>query len=391
MKILLAAINGPQTLGGVETSIKNLARVLCEKGHNVALLTFDSNLQEGKYRFENGLIHYNYPVTRDRAGLLFIYRILKTSEEAVKEILKDFRPDQIWSRTIETTYVLKQSNLTSKIIHIPPGTVGIESREKWLNFSRFSLKKKLILRPLYSIQNLLYTRIQRKALLSDKVRIAVYCDMMRNRLQYESGVPAYKFCFTNPGTELPREPLSQGCREKLRNPYILYSGRLTLVKNVRMLIDVVKLLPEINLVIAGSGNQENELKEYTRSLQLEDRIIFLGHIKEGMSYLYTNAGVCMCPSIYEPFGLVMIESLSCGTPVVALGNNPDFIVAAPEIVIHPQHGKIVDENSPEKLAQAVIDVMNYPDKDKRRSFNIQYARTKYSWEKMVDDLLNIEW
>lgn len=211
--------------------------------------------------------------------------------------------------------------------------------------------------------------------------------MMKSHLHQETGADTKNFISTNPGAKLVDEKLPEEILGKIKRPYLFFSGRLTKVKNVSLIIDTLLLLPKLNLVIAGAGILETALKEYAKIKGVGDRVVFLGRVKKGITTLYKNAVVTICPSYYEPFGMVIIESLYCGTPVVALGNNPAFIVAAPEIIIHPENGKIVDENSPEKLAQAIEEVINYPEKEKRKNFIIEYTKSKYSWEKMVDDLL----
>lgn len=109
---------------------------------------------------------------------------------------------------------------------------------------------------------------------------------------------------------------------------ILYSGQLTRVKGVHILIDAFKQIKHknIRLHIVGRGNYAEELKGIARG---DSRIIFHGFMQwEELEGLCKKASVTVVPSIwYEPFGLIIIESFKYGTPVI--GSN---IGGIPEIV-----------------------------------------------------------
>jgi glycosyltransferase involved in cell wall biosynthesis len=106
-------------------------------------------------------------------------------------------------------------------------------------------------------------------------------------------------------------------------PKLLFLSRLHEKKGVHLLIDAAALLRQkgrrFKLLIAGTGSAayENQLREQTRQLHLEDVVSFLGLVKgvEKIS-LYQSADVFVLPTQQENFGLVLIEALAAGTPVV---------------------------------------------------------------------------
>lgn len=112
-------------------------------------------------------------------------------------------------------------------------------------------------------------------------------------------------------------------REKL----VLYIGRLEKRKGVKYLIDAFARLNEPNckLIIAGEGPYRKKLESRVIQLGL-NTVEFLGYINESDKIeLYRKADVFSSPAIYgESFGIVLLEAMACGTPIVA-ANNPGYV------------------------------------------------------------------
>jgi D-inositol-3-phosphate glycosyltransferase len=115
---------------------------------------------------------------------------------------------------------------------------------------------------------------------------------------------------------------------------VLFVGRITKAKGLRTLVKALarvknKFNEEIKLIVIGgdvSGvmhsdkeiREKKRLKRLIKKLNLEEHVIFLGPVKrERLPYFYSLADVCAVPSLYESFGLVAVEAMSCGTPVIA--------------------------------------------------------------------------
>ncbi|WGM88673.1 MAG: glycosyltransferase [Candidatus Bathyarchaeum tardum] len=115
---------------------------------------------------------------------------------------------------------------------------------------------------------------------------------------------------------------------------ILFVGRITKAKGLRILVKAFAQVKqefneEIKLIVIGgdvSGDMHSEeeskekkyLKRLIKKLNLTEDVLFLGPInRELLPYMYSIADVCAVPSLYESFGLVAVEAMSCGTPVIA--------------------------------------------------------------------------
>jgi glycosyltransferase involved in cell wall biosynthesis len=110
--------------------------------------------------------------------------------------------------------------------------------------------------------------------------------------------------------------------EELPKRYILWYGRLdNEVKNLHLLIDAYKFSKlfekDVFIVILGKGKDEITIKNYVKSLHLEEFIIFKGFVNNPFKYIENSLFVTLT-SRYEGFSMSLIESLACGSPVVSV-------------------------------------------------------------------------
>ncbi|OGK20333.1 hypothetical protein A3C23_02895 [Candidatus Roizmanbacteria bacterium RIFCSPHIGHO2_02_FULL_37_13b] len=108
----------------------------------------------------------------------------------------------------------------------------------------------------------------------------------------------------------------------LNTKYLLYVGTIQPRKNLLTLIEAFHLLlhdkPDFKLVIAGKkGWMYDEIYQKVEKLKLTDKIMFTGYINESeLSFLYQNAAIYVLPSLYEGFGIPILEAMSHGCPVI---------------------------------------------------------------------------
>jgi glycosyltransferase involved in cell wall biosynthesis len=122
--------------------------------------------------------------------------------------------------------------------------------------------------------------------------------------------------------------VQKGNSEKIRRelglgkrPVALFLGRLSQQKGVEYLIysakSVLEKIPEARFVVAGEGNLRNSLERFSRHMGLEGKVIFPGFVPESdLASYYSAADVFVYPSLYEPFGISVLESLLSGTPAI---------------------------------------------------------------------------
>ena len=123
-----------------------------------------------------------------------------------------------------------------------------------------------------------------------------------------------------PGVDLTS--LTPNAEEKSLAPTVLYFGRLKYYKSVDVLIEafkkVIEKIPDARLIIAGSGEEDANLKDLTKRLRLEGKVEFKGRVSnEDKVTLLRRALVLVNPSFMEGWGITTIEANACGTPVIA--------------------------------------------------------------------------
>lgn len=136
---------------------------------------------------------------------------------------------------------------------------------------------------------------------------------------------------------------------------ILFVGRIDPIKGIDTLIKSIPYLKEkqkLRLVIIGDDAHSQllliKLKKLVDSLQLKGKIIFKGIVpQEQLPYYYSAADVCSVVSYYESFGLVALEALACGTPVVARN-----VGILDQLIKQGKNGWVLKtHHSPEELAE----------------------------------------
>jgi glycosyltransferase involved in cell wall biosynthesis len=112
-------------------------------------------------------------------------------------------------------------------------------------------------------------------------------------------------------------------------PYFLFVGRLESIKGLQTLIDIWDKIADFDLLVAGTGNYESELRAQAASGPAAARIKFLGPVPQReLGALYAHALACLVPSLtYETFGIIIIEAFTRKTPVIArdLGALPEVV------------------------------------------------------------------
>ncbi|WP_051720588.1 glycogen synthase [Streptomyces sp. NRRL F-2799] len=148
-------------------------------------------------------------------------------------------------------------------------------------------------------------------------------------------------------------------------PYVLFVGRITRQKGVPQLLRAVREIdPDTQVVLCAGAPDTPEIDR-----EFRDRFQELGAVRAGVFWipqmlpraevvqLLTHAAVFVCPSVYEPLGIVNLEAMACGTPVVA-----SRVGGIPEVVDDGRTGLLVDTDGDFEgnLARALDDVLADP-------------------------------
>lgn len=190
-------------------------------------------------------------------------------------------------------------------------------------------------------------------------------------------------------------------------PYVLFVGRITRQKGILHLVEAIhRLDPGIQVVLCAGApdteeiGQEMEARVEAARRETDNPIVWIADMlpRDDVITMYTHADVFVCPSVYEPFGIINLEAMACETPVVAsaVGGIPEIVV--PEetgllVDVDPTEGETVEPRDPDafatRLARSVNTLM--ADSDRRRSMGTAARRRveeQFSWQSIAEQTLS---
>jgi D-inositol-3-phosphate glycosyltransferase len=171
---------------------------------------------------------------------------------------------------------------------------------------------------------------------------------------------------------------------------ILFVGRIEPLKGIDQLLKAMPYLQNgqgPSLVLIGgdehSQYEMEKLQKLSHVLHIQDSVTFLGLVKqEKLPYFYSAADACVVPSYYESFGLVALESLACGTPVVATD------VGALKGIIHQgKTGYVLTDNTPRCLADKIALLLSRPSPDMESVLSIRASVNQFSWPNIAEAII----
>ena len=365
----------------------NIARELQKKGDKVFVIDIDNLLDTTDYGFQRKTIlchkfenpaadlDFNFPcfTTHPRSLQTFydldeteISQYVATFSRITKQVCKKFKPDLIHAQHLWITpYVAAQTGLPYVITAHGTDLMGFRLDSRYHKYALPGAQKAAkiitISRQVHNDAKELYALPEEQLQLvpngfdQDIFRVR---EIKRSRLLEQFGVT------TNP------------------QQVISFVGKFTKFKGIDTLLQAVPRIslayPDSAFLLAGDGELRAELEEICAQQKLTN-VYFLGHqTQEAVSLLYNLADISVVPSRIEPFGLVAIEALACGTPVVATkaGGLPDFI--------NSEVGKLVEMENPAALAEAIIAELAAEAKQKKGPLAARYALEKYSWAHSIE-------
>ena len=189
-------------------------------------------------------------------------------------------------------------------------------------------------------------------------------------------------------------------------PYVLFVGRITRQKGILHLVNAIKdFRPGTQVVLCAGAPDTKEIGEEMENLvetaraEGEQTIVWVRQMvpREDVITLYTHAALFVCPSVYEPFGIINLEAMACETPVVA-----SAVGGIPEIIVNGETGLLVafeqagdnnfepkePERFSEDLANAVNQLLDNPDMlEGMGRASRKRALEKFSWKAVAQETL----
>jgi D-inositol-3-phosphate glycosyltransferase len=187
-----------------------------------------------------------------------------------------------------------------------------------------------------------------------------------------------------PTTDVSPSIPKRSCRYRL-----LSVGRLVPRKGYEIMIEALTWLPETEFLIAGGGSgdataepEHDRLVAVAERLGVADRVQLVGQIaRADMPALLRSADLVVCSPWYEPFGIVPLEAMACGVPVVA-----SAVGGMLDTVVDGVTGMLVTPRDPVALAEVVGPLLEAP--SRRAEFaqaGLDRVHSCYSWDRVAAD------
>lgn len=223
-------------------------------------------------------------------------------------------------------------------------------------------------------------------------KIITISDASRQDIIRLFGISEEKIAVVYPGTREmfipPQKETVEAFRKEKKLParFVLHVGTLQPRKNLKRLVEAYHQAnpKDVDLVFAGGkGWFYEEIFQTVQALGIEDRVHFPGYVPDSdLSSWYAAADLLVFPSVYEGFGMPIVEAMSCGTPVMASNAS-----AMPEAV--GDAGVLFDPTNTAELAGTLEALLDNPDKLLEMSQRGLLQAQKFSWQKAGEETLAV--
>jgi N-acetyl-alpha-D-glucosaminyl L-malate synthase BshA len=361
--VILVYLFPPKWLAGTEIATYNTAKYLARRGHEVHVITsWDEGLP--KESFEEGFyVHYIH-TPRLKIGGYTLY--------VLKELLliKQLNPDIVHAQGIPRGVACV---LAKKLLNIPC-VVGGQGSDVYQPWKYKKVISKFVLGNADALIALTDHMKQKMIEILGRERDDIF--VIPNGIDHE-----FFSSYLRKQGHATLEPVNN--KEKV----ILYVGRLEPVKGVRYLVQAVRILinrgfRNMKLLIVGDGSEKRYLEELVKKLGLEDYIVFVGRVSHDKIPEYmASADLLVLPSLSEGFGIVIVEAMAMGLPVIA-----SRVGGLPWIIKDGENGFLVEPRNPRDIAEKIILLLTNDDLRVYMSRrNIEKAR-EYGWENIIKRL-----
>ncbi len=391
----LAALGGKET-GGMNVYIRELSKELAHKGCQIDIFT----------RSQNPKVPTVVPFKK---GIRIVH--LKAGPES------PYDKNQVWSHLPEFLQNMERFTRNERgayhLIHSHywlSGWIGTHMSKRWNiplihMFHTLAYLKNKAIRPLGEHEPDVRVEMEEK-LVKQSDHIMVSNQREKGQMIWTYGVPSSKIsvipCGVDPSLFRQRDPAQSKLHLGLPDKrYILFVGRIDPVKGIDTLLKAIKVLKKklaavhnVHLLIIGgdkdhadspTGSEMHKLQQLTATLGIQNMVTFLGSQRQDqLPYFYSAAEVCILPSRYESFGMVALEAMACGTPVIAskVGGLSSFIQ-------NDVSGLLIPEGDEVSLAEKIHLLLSQPSFKETLASNARSRANEFSWPVISRQVLSL--
>ncbi|MBY0149081.1 glycosyltransferase family 4 protein [Neobacillus niacini] len=304
------------------------------------------------------------------------------------------------------TYI---QNVVEQLQQDKPDIIQIENRPKFVKFIRQAIPTAKIILTLHSVTFISPPYMNNRFLnnyLNQANAIVVNSHFLKNYVLSKTNLDSSKIVVNHLGVnndqfkpkwQLDSPAPLEFMKEKLgvsRNKILLYVGRLVEIKGVHHILEampeIIKADPSIKLIIAGSPLGHRAYSDHLKNLaeSIKDHVVFTSFIpNDKIHEMFQISDLLLVPSAQnEAFGLVNLEAMSTGTPVIATKSG-----GIPEIIEHGKTGFLIDpSNIREDLTKHILYLLSNPSKLLQMGQEcVLQVKNHFTWQHSVNRQLRL--
>ena len=367
----------PRVVGGISRVVHDLSHKLIEDGHDITVVTYrDGNMPY--YEDDGGVKVYrvdNYMISTNN----FIDWILQLNFNMVARASELINEQGKFDVIHAHDWLVASAAKTLKNSFNIPLVSTIHATEAGRNSGIRTEEQR-------------YINDTEWLLTYESSEVIVNSNYMKGELQRLFGLPYDKINVIPNGVNLnlyDNVERDYDFRRRFamdNEKTILFMGRLVYEKGIQTLIAAMpKILSHYNdakLIIAGKGGMINELRNQVNYLGLGNKVYFTGYLgSKDVAKMYKCADIAVFPSTYEPFGIVALEGMLSGAPVVT-----SDIGGLNEIVDHGVNGMKSYAGNANSLADSILALLFDKELCERVTKNaMEKVKSQYNWTKISQD------
>ncbi|WP_454099197.1 glycosyltransferase family 4 protein [Metabacillus sp. SLBN-84] len=379
--VMISTEYPPNLVGGLGRHVHILVQALAEKKKTVILLTAAA---------DHALAGYENP-----APFLHIFRL--------KPLHKTSNSLEEWVLNMNFAFVqfLKKNRcLSFDLVHVHDwltAGAGRAVKEVWGVPLAATIHATEIGRNGSACTRLQkHITMEEKRLVKDSDRVIVCSKYMKkqaeDQLEMASGKSAVIYNGINPLKSNMNDKNSKNKKPLFFSgePYIFAAGRLVPEKGFGVLLaampEILKRFPEIRLMIAGDGPFRSEYEKLAKELNVQNHVIFLGFLDDAPLHIFfKNCEMTVVPSLYEPFGMISLESMAAGKLTIASDTG-----GLKEIIRHRENGLLFERGNSEALTSAILEALtNKKWADRLAKEGLSDVSRRFSYDLFAEQVIEV--
>lgn len=370
----------PRIVGGISPHVHELSHQLVKQGVEVHVITKATALAPDE-EVDAGGVHV-HRVHLDQEPDNFIHEIQllnKATDLRCRQLLEDWRPGGQPTLFHAHDWLSLDAARELKYEYQLPMIATIHATEEGRNNGLHNDMQRYIHEQEYWLSYEAWRVIVCSEFMREQVGKSFNCPKDKVDVIY-NGVDAKKFEFE----WTKKERADWRARFALpEEKIVMYVGRFVREKGIHVLLNAASVVladePHTKFVIVGGGHRER-LEKFVRWYGLEQKVLFTGFMaNRSLHQVFRIADVAVFPSLYEPFGIVALEGMAAGAPVVTSDAG-----GLKEVVVHDKTGTLSFAGDAESLAWAILHVLKDPVRAEKLK---QAARARlakdFNWESLA--------